>query len=168
MDSLMILSLCYYKRSSCLLFKNCLYIKPKLLTLVMITLSLKSPSHEILSYFASKRSGIQKHQSGRIQPGDLSVSNLPLYHGRGIVIRYNSVWRPPKSWSEYTTTQHIRAGQNICWPPSTVYISVINTHITNYNFSHVGSLWGVSMYCIYTCLYDLWVLFMLVLLFQCN
>ena len=30
-----------------------------------------------------------------------------------IVIRYISVWLAPKSWSEYTTTQHTRAGRNI-------------------------------------------------------
>ena len=28
------------------------------------------------------------------------------------------------------------------WPPSMVYISVINTNITNYNLSHVGPLWA--------------------------
>ena len=50
---------------------------------------------------------------------------------------------------------------------SMVYISFINTHITNYNLSHVGPLWAASMYCVYTCLSDLWVLFMLVLLVQC-
>ena len=43
-----------------------------------------------------------------------------------------------------------------------VYISVIIfTHITNYNLSHVGPLWAAFMYCIYTCLSDLWVLVML-------
>ena len=26
--------------------------------------------------------------------------------------KYNSVWRDPKSWLEYTTTQHTRAGRN--------------------------------------------------------
>ena len=34
------------------------------------------------------------------------------------------------------------------WPPSMVYISVNNTHITNYNLSHVGPLWAAFMYCI--------------------
>ena len=29
-----------------------------------------------------------------------------------IVIRYISVWRAPKSWSEYKMMQHARAGQN--------------------------------------------------------
>ena len=49
------------------------------------------------------------------------------------------------------------------WPPSMVYISVINTHITNYNLSHVRPLWAASMYCIYTWLSDLWVLLQCVL-----
>ena len=30
------------------------------------------------------------------------------------------------------------------------------THITNYNFSHVGPLWAAFMYCNDTCLSDLW------------
>ena len=51
--------------------------------------------------------------------------------------------------------------------PFMVNISVINTDITNSNLSHVGPLWAASMYCIYTCLSDFWVLFMLVLLLQC-
>ena len=34
-------------------------------------------------------------------------------------------------------------------------------------FSHIGPLWAAFTNCIYTCLSDLWVLFMLVLLFQC-
>ena len=43
-------------------------------------------------------------------------------------------------------------GMTSFWPPSMVYISVISTHITNYNLSHVGPLWAAFMYCIYTCL----------------
>ena len=51
-------------------------------------------------------------------------------------------------------------GEHLFWPPSMVYISVI-THITNYISSwcrpSVGSFHSF-MYCINTCLSDLWVL----------
>ena len=40
-----------------------------------------------------------------------------------------------------------------------IFLTII-THITNYNLSHVGPLLADFMYCIYTCLSDLWVLFM--------
>ena len=41
------------------------------------------------------------------------------------------------------------------------YSSHHYTHVTNYNFSHVVPLWAGFMYCIYTCLSELWVLLML-------
>ena len=44
-------------------------------------------------------------------------------------------------------------------------ILVIITHITNYNLSHIGPLWAAFTYCIYTCLSDLWVLVIQLLIF---
>ncbi len=49
------------------------------------------------------------------------------------------------------------------WPLSMAYISIIITHVTNYNlFQDIDHLWAASMYCIYTCLSDSWVLIFIV------
>ena len=39
-------------------------------------------------------------------------------------------------------------GGHLFLTTSVVYISVIDTHITNHNLSHVGPLWAASMYCL--------------------
>ena len=45
------------------------------------------------------------------------------------------------------------------WPPSIFYISVIITHTLQITFLHdIDLLWAAFMYCINTCLSDLWVL----------
>ena len=56
----------------------------------------------------------------------ISKTWLPVFanaHLLVIMIRYISVWRAPKSCSEYTSTQHTRAGRNI-QPTVKRYISV--------------------------------------------
>ena len=65
----------------------------------------------------------------------------------------------PINWSINGSIKVGPLKEDIFLTPSMVYISVIITHIKNYNlFSHVGPLWATFMYCIYTCLFDLWVL----------